>query len=49
MAILSSMTSSLAAYYHGGDANQSEENLELDLIRLLSKLRTIACFSYKSL
>lgn len=47
MAILSSMTSSLAAYYHGGDGNQSEESLELDLIRLLSKLRTIACFSYK--
>ena len=47
MAILSSMTGSLAAYYNDNPQEQTEESLNLDLIRLLSKLRTIACFSYK--
>ncbi len=47
MAILSSMTCSLSAYYPDSIDDHSDEQLELDCIRLLSKLRTIAAFSYK--
>ena len=44
MAILSSMVASLSSYYPG--ANQ-EDNLRLNMIRLLAKAITIAAFSYK--
>ena len=44
MAILSSMVASLSSYYPG--ANQ-EDNLRLNMIRLLAKAITIASFSYK--
>jgi citrate synthase len=42
MAILSSMVASLSAYYP-----EHEENVELNIIRLLSKAKTIAAFSHK--
>jgi citrate synthase len=41
MAILSSMIASLSAYYPGNN------DVELNIIRLLSKAKTIAAFSYK--
>ena len=41
MAILSAMIASLSAYY------PDEKDVELNIIRLLSKARTIAAFSYK--
>ncbi|MBI2214120.1 MAG: citrate synthase [Acidobacteria bacterium] len=41
MAILSAMIASLSAYY------PDENNVDLNIIRLLSKARTIAAFSYK--
>ena len=44
MAILSSMVSSLSAYYPVGE---DEEGLDLNIIRLLAKAKTIAAFSYK--
>ena len=44
MAILSAMVASLSAYYPG---SENEENRELNIIRLLSKAKTIAAFSYK--
>jgi citrate synthase len=47
MAILSSMTCSLSAYYPDSLTNFSEDQINLDIIRILSKLRTIAAFSYK--
>ena len=47
MAILSSMTCSLAAYYNDSSRSNNEEQINLDIVRILSKLRTIASFSYK--
>lgn len=47
MAILSSMTCSLSAYYPDSLTDHSEEQVNLDIKRVLSKLRTIAGFSYK--
>jgi citrate synthase len=44
MAILSSMVSSLSAFYPDGDR---EDQLELNITRLLAKAITIAAFSYK--
>ena len=44
MAILSSMISSLSAYYAVGDG---EEGTDLNIVRLLAKAKTIAAFSYK--
>jgi citrate synthase len=44
MAILSSMIASLSAYYPVG---QGVEGTDLNIIRLLSKAKTIAAFSYK--
>ncbi|MFA6957214.1 MAG: citrate synthase [Thermoanaerobaculia bacterium] len=41
MAILSAMVSSLSAYY------PDEKSVDMNIIRLLSKARTIAAFSYK--
>ncbi len=47
MSILSSMTSSLSSYYPESQDIVSDEQVNLDIIRILSKLRTIAAFSYK--
>ncbi len=44
MAILSSMVSVLSSYY---PAAQSEEDVDMNIIRLLAKAKTIAAFSYK--
>ncbi len=44
MAILSSMVTSLSAYYPHSSLT---ENVDLNIIRLLSKATTIAAFSYK--
>ena len=44
MAILSSMVSSLSAYYPEGKA---DEDVDLNIVRLLAKTPTIAAFSYK--
>jgi citrate synthase len=44
MAILSSMVASLSAYYPGATA---EEDLDLNIVRLIAKAKTIAAFSYK--
>jgi citrate synthase len=44
MAILSAMVASLSAYYPEAENNS---NIDLDVIRLLAKLKTIAAFSYK--
>ena len=45
MAILSSMVSSLSTYYE--EAEDDEELLRLNMVRLLAKAKTIAAFSYK--
>lgn len=47
MAILSSMTTSLSTFYPKSQDVDDDEQFNLDVIRLLSKLRTIAAFSYK--
>jgi citrate synthase len=44
MAILSAMIASLSAYY---PASTTEENRNLNIVRILSKAKTIAAFSYK--
>ena len=44
MAILSSMVASLSAYYPNTTSN---EDVELNIVRLLAKAKTIAAFSYK--
>ena len=43
MSVLSAMVSSLAAYY----PSHGPEELDLNIIRLIAKLKTIAAFSYK--
>lgn len=44
MSVLSTIVSSLSAYYPSGD---SDEEINQNVIRLLAKLNTIAAFSYK--
>ncbi len=44
MAILSSMVSVLSSYYPD---SQTDEDVDLNIIRLLAKAKTIAAFSYK--
>ncbi len=44
MSVLSAMVSSLAAYY---PTSGSKADLDLNIIRLIAKLKTIAAFSYK--
>jgi citrate synthase len=44
MAILSAMVASLSAYY---PEQETPEEIELNIIRLLAKAKTIAAFSYK--
>ncbi len=43
MAILSAMVASLSAYY----SNEEVDNSDMNMIRLIAKLKTIAAFSYK--
>ena len=45
MAILSSMAASLSTYYPGND--DSPDAVNLNIVRLLAKLKTIAAFAYK--
>jgi citrate synthase len=45
MAILSSMVASLSTYYPGND--DSPEIVNLNVLRLMAKLKTIAAFAYK--
>ena len=44
MGILSSMVSSLSAFYPEADYNA---DIELNIVRLLAKLKTIAAFAFK--
>jgi len=44
MSVLSTIVSSLSAYYPSGN---TEEEINLNIVRLLAKLNTIAAFSYK--
>ena len=44
MAILSAMVASLSTYYRD---SESDQNFDLNVIRLLAKAKTIAAFSYK--
>jgi citrate synthase len=44
MAILSSMVASLSAYY---PSSETEQNVDLNIVRLIAKAKTIAAFSYK--
>src|SRR5438067_7596694 len=44
MAILSAMISSLSAYY---PEPETPETIELNIIRLLAKAKTLAAFAYK--
>ncbi|ERP31777.1 citrate synthase [Chitinivibrio alkaliphilus] len=45
MAILASMVTSLSSFYP--DLNQEDSNFDITAARLISKVRTIAAFSYK--
>jgi citrate synthase len=45
MAILSAMVASLSTYYRD---SESDQNFDLNVIRLLAKAKTIAAFSYKN-
>ncbi|MEE8320358.1 MAG: citrate synthase [Gammaproteobacteria bacterium] len=47
MVTLSAMVSSLSAYYTEASGLATPENLDRDATRLISKVRTIAAFSYK--
>ena len=47
MVILSSMVSSLSAYYSEASGAASVNQLEVNTARLMAKIRTIAAFSYK--
>lgn len=45
MTVLSAMVGALSGYYH--DDNSLEKEMDINAIRLLAKLKTIAAFSYK--
>ncbi len=47
MAILSAMVASLSAYYSEASGVASLETFDLNAVRLISKIRTLAAFSYK--
>ncbi len=49
MAILAAMVASLSAFYPEMDDMDPEENIDLTVTRLLSKMRTIAAFSYRQM
>ena len=46
MAILSSMVTALSSY-HEDNNQQNEENMDLNIVRLLAKVKTIAAYSYR--
>ena len=47
MAVLSAMVVSLSSFYPELDRESQQEEMDITVTRLLSKLRTIAAFSYK--
>ncbi len=47
MAILSAMVVSLSTFYPELESDTADENVDITVTRLLSKVRTIAAFSYK--
>jgi len=47
MAVLSAMVVSLSSFYPEIDRPEANEDMDMTVTRLLSKLRTIAAFSYK--
>jgi len=47
MAIISAMVVSLSSFYPELETDTHDENIDITVTRLLSKLRTIAAFSYK--
>jgi len=47
MAILSAMVASLSGYYGEASAVDSDGDLDMNAARLISKIRTLAAFSYK--
>ncbi len=47
MAILSAMVASLSGYYGEASAADMEGDVEMNAARLISKIRTLAAFSYK--
>lgn len=49
MSILSAMVASLSAFYPELEDVDPEENVDLTVSRLLSKMRTIAAFSYRQM
>lgn len=49
MAILAAMVASLSAFYPEIEENDIEENIDLTVTRLLSKMRTIAAFEYRQM
>ena len=49
MGIMAAMVSSLSAFYPELEDRDPEENLDLTVTRLLSKMRTIAAFTYRQM
>lgn len=49
MGILSAMVASLSAFYPDMEEKDPEENIDLTVTRLLSKMRTIAAFTYRQM
>ena len=47
MAILSAMVVSLSSYYPAALSVKNKQEIDITIARLISKLRTIACYSYK--
>ncbi|MGD2127905.1 MAG: citrate synthase [Lysobacterales bacterium] len=47
MAILSAMVASLSGYYGEASASDGTDDFDLNAARLISKIRTLAAFSYK--
>jgi citrate synthase len=47
MAILSAMVASLSGYYGEASSEQRGGDMEMNVARLISKIRTLAAFSYK--
>ncbi len=47
MAILSAMVTSLSGYYDEASASDRDGDVDLNAARLISKIRTLAAFSYK--
>lgn len=49
MSILAAMVASLSAFYPELEERDPEENIDLTVTRLLSKMRTIAAFTYRQM